>query len=73
MSSTGQRSEREPTIPPDGSRVTAMTYGSMEHDTEPEKVAGVITTHPSPFGTPQCWVNGVQVDPRTIEEEEEET
>lgn len=52
-------------LPPDGTRVKAMTYESIEYDREAEEVTGTLTTHPSPFGT-KCYVNGVIVDPDTV-------
>jgi hypothetical protein len=56
-----------PGLPPDGSPVEAMTYASLEYYRDPEKVTGVLSTRLSPFGyPPQCWVNGVQVDPATV-------
>lgn len=57
----------ETRLPPDGTRVVAMTYPSEEYDRPAEEVCGVLTTRPSPFGPPpQCWVGGVQVDPATV-------
>lgn len=60
-----------------GIKVTAMTYPSIEYDTEPEEVNGILFTKDSPFGGEQCWVNGIQVDPATIkaidEDDEDDT
>lgn len=53
-------------LPPDGTRVRAMTYDSIEYDREPKEVVGTLATRPSPFGGKQCWVSGVQVDPETV-------
>lgn len=64
---TVSSTRESPKLPPDGTRVRAMTYDSAEYNTEAEEVTGVLTTSPSPFGTPQCWINGIQVDPHTIE------
>jgi hypothetical protein len=62
-----------PELPPDGSHVEAMTYESIEYDREAEKVRGVLRTRSSPFdGPPQCWVDGVQVDPATVRPAAEE-
>ena len=56
-----------PELPEDGVLVRAQTYDSIEYDREPEEVTGPLLTRPSPFGPPpQCWVNGVQVDPETV-------
>lgn len=45
-----------------------MTYASIDYDAEPEQVTGVLATRKSPFGgLPQCWVDGVPVDPDTVE------
>jgi len=54
-------------LPQAGSQVEALTYPSLEYDREAESVTGLLVTKLSPFeGPPQCWVNGVQVDPETV-------
>lgn len=60
--------EPKSSLPENGTQVTAKTFESVEYDTEPEEVTGVLQTKPSPFGgLPQCWVGGRQVDPRTVQ------
>jgi hypothetical protein len=60
-------------LPADGTRVRAMTYESIEYDREAEEVEGVLYTIPSPFGPPpNCWVNGLGVDPATVRPADEE-
>ena len=55
-------------LPEDGTVVRAMRYESMEYDRAPYEVTGRLLTRPSPFGPPpQCWVDGVQVDPSSIQ------
>ncbi len=49
-----------------------MTYPSLEYEREEEEVKGILTTLPSPFGVPQCWVNDVQVNPDSVRAEESE-
>lgn len=66
-------SSTDPKLPSDGTRVTAMTYDSLEYDREAEEVSGVLTTRPSPFGGMQCWVNNVQVDPATVRTSEDDS
>jgi hypothetical protein len=54
-------------LPPDGTKVQATTYASIEYDRPPERVVGTLVTRRSPFdGPPQCLVAGVQVDPATV-------
>ena len=54
-------------LPEDGTVVRAMRYESMEYDRAPYEVTGRLLTRPSPFGPPpQCWVDGVQVESKTI-------
>lgn len=53
-------------LPPEGSKVRALTHDSPEHDREPQRVTGVLHTRPSPFGGVQCYVGRVQVDPDTV-------
>lgn len=54
-------------MPDDGALVVAMTYPSIEYDRYAERVSGTLSTRPSPFGgPPQCYVDGEQVDPRTV-------
>lgn len=54
-------------LPPDGTRVRAVTIPSIEYDREAEEVEGILYTIPSPFGPPpNCWVEGFGVDPATV-------
>ncbi len=54
-------------LPEPGMQVTGMTYESTEYNRGAYEISGILTTRPSPFdGPPQCWVDGVQVDPATI-------
>jgi hypothetical protein len=57
----------EARLPEPGAMVTAMTYPSLEYNRQAQEVDGVLSTRPSPFGgPPQCWVDGVQVDPASV-------
>ncbi len=54
-------------LPPDGTRVRATAYGSIEYDREEQEVEGELFTVRSPWGPPpNCWVNGLGVDPATV-------
>lgn len=54
-------------LPKDGTRVTAMTYESEEHDRQAEEVEGVLTTtYVEALDYTQCWVDDIQVDPATV-------
>ena len=56
-----------PKLPKDGTKVRGFTYASIEYDRPPTEVTGTFLTTPSPFGDPpQCWIDGVQVDPSTV-------
>lgn len=47
---------------------TGLTYPSIEYDTEPVKVAGLLrTVHVDVLGYDQAWIDGVQVDPETVQ------
>ena len=55
-------------LPDDGSAVHAKTYPSLEYDLPARPVKGKLTTRFVPvFAYEQCWVDGVQVDPATVE------
>lgn len=44
-----------------------MTYQSDEYEEESYAVTGILHTRPSPFSdVPQCFVDGVQVDPASV-------
>ena len=50
-------------LPPDGTRVSAVTIESVEYDRPASRVVGVLTTVPSPFTRePNCYVDGVGVE-----------
>ena len=56
-------------LPPDGARVTAMTYPSDEYDRPARAVSGVLAVRAvSALDYVQCWVDGEQVDPDTVQE-----
>lgn len=45
-----------------------MTYESIEYDTPAKKVRGRLETREVPaLGYTQTWIDGVQVDPDTVE------
>ncbi len=55
-------------LPPDGTRVRAVTIPSIEYDREAEEIEGILTTVPSPFTpTPNCYVDGLGVDEATVQ------
>ncbi len=58
-----------PGLPESGTRVEAVTLPSDEYDRGAEKLVGVLHTRPSPFGPPpNCYVNGIGVDPATVKQ-----
>lgn len=62
-----QNQTQTPKLPKDGTKVRGFTYASIEYDRSPIEVTGTFLTTPSPFGDPpQCWIDGVQVDPSTV-------
>ena len=55
-------------LPKDGTMVKATTLPSIEHHIESEEVTGKLHTVTSPFGPPpNCYVDGVAVDPASVE------
>ncbi len=55
-------------LPVDGSKVVAKTYASIEYDRPSQRVVGDLRTrYVQSLSYTQCWVNGVQVDPDTVE------
>lgn len=59
------------TLPPNGTKVVAMTYPSIEYEREAKEVTGILHSVETPLTKgldtlPQCWVEGVQVDPDTV-------
>lgn len=67
MSNSEQKNQNqsELQLPPNGTKVTAMTYASLEYDREAEEVTGILVSEPGPFGI-QCEVDEVSVDPTTV-------
>ena len=54
-------------LPEEGAQVSAITYASLEYNRTSREVSGKLTFHKSPFGgLPQCFVDGLQVDPTTV-------
>lgn len=60
-----QQTKNDRKLPPDGTRVSATVYGSLEYDQEPWETEGKLQTEDSPLGL-QCYVGGQAVDPATI-------
>lgn len=59
-------------LPSDGTRVKAQTYANTSDDEPSREVQGKLSTRSTPLREaqdlgPQCWVDGIQVDPETVE------
>lgn len=60
-------------LPADGSRVRAMTFGNEDEEIAPKEVVGSLSTRKVPVKAGeyvQCFVDGVMVDPATVEADE---
>lgn len=54
-------------LPPDGTKVVALTVANEDEEVPAREVRGVLTTHPVPaLDYVQCRVDGVPVDADTV-------
>lgn len=59
-------------LPPEGTKVKAITLPSYEYESESREIEGILFTNPTPLSkTPNCYVDGISVDPKSVKASEE--